>query len=119
MAILAPKLTPPEPAHGTVTRRRLIALLNQHARRCPVTLLSGPAGSGKTTLAAGWRLSQGAGRPIAWLTLDEYDDDPATFWRYVFEALSEVDGLCRSSRSSSPGSRRPAGWSHAWPRTSP
>jgi len=93
MAILAPKLTPPEPAHGTVTRRRLIALLSQHVRRSPVTLISGPAGSGKTTLAAGWRLSQGAGRPIAWLTLDEYDDDPATFWRYVFEALSEVDGL--------------------------
>jgi LuxR family transcriptional regulator, maltose regulon positive regulatory protein len=73
-----------------VARPRLLALLTQHAQGCPVTLLSGPAGSGKTTLAAGWWFSQAPGRPMAWLTLDEYDDDPATFWSYVFEALSAV-----------------------------
>ena len=53
--ILAPKLSPPEPAHATVLRPRLFSLLTRAAQRAPLTLLSGPAGSGKTTLAASWR----------------------------------------------------------------
>jgi LuxR family maltose regulon positive regulatory protein len=89
-AILATKLAPPEPGHATVARPRLTTLLAQHVQRCPVTLLSGPAGSGKTRLAADWRRGQGARWPTGWVTLDEYDDDPATFWSYVFEALSGV-----------------------------
>ncbi|RFU19684.1 LuxR C-terminal-related transcriptional regulator [Geodermatophilus marinus] len=89
-ALLGSKLAPPEPAHATVLRRRLVDLLAGHVQRSPVTLVSGPAGSGKTVLASSWRQSQGAGRPIAWLSLDEYDDDPARFWGYVVEALTRV-----------------------------
>ncbi|MGY1698068.1 LuxR C-terminal-related transcriptional regulator [Geodermatophilus sp. SYSU D00766] len=81
---------PPEPAHATVLRRRLLDLLTRQVQRSPLTLLSGPAGSGKTVLASSWRQTQGAGRPVAWLTLDSYDDDPATFWGYVVEALSRA-----------------------------
>src|SRR4051794_38385472 len=88
MTLLASKLTPPDPAHATVLRPRLFDLLTREVQRSPLTLLSGPAGSGKTVLAASWRQSQGAGRPIGWLTLDEYDDDPATFWSYVVEGLA-------------------------------
>src|SRR3712207_8754174 len=43
-----------------------------------------------TVLASSWRQTQGAGRAVAWLNLDAYDDDPATFWSYVVEALSRV-----------------------------
>jgi LuxR family maltose regulon positive regulatory protein len=85
---LRSKLAPPDPAHATVPRQRLLAVLTRDVQRSPVTLLSGPAGSGKTVLAASWRQSDGVGRPIGWLNLDDYDDDPATFWSYVVQALS-------------------------------
>src|SRR5215203_223535 len=109
MAILAPKLAPPEPAHATVPRPRLFSLLTQHTQRCPVILLSGPAGSGKTTLAAGWRLSQGPGRPIGWLTLDEYDDEPTSFWSYLYEALTAV-GVQLSRAPELVAGEPPPGW---------
>jgi LuxR family maltose regulon positive regulatory protein len=86
--LLASKLSPPDPAHATVVRQRLLAQLTRGVQRSPLTLLSGPAGSGKTVLADSWRQSQGPGRSIGWLTLDEYDDEPATFWSYVVAALS-------------------------------
>ena len=84
----ASKLAPPEPAHATVLRPRLLTLLAQEVQRSPVTLLSGPAGWGKTVLASSWLQSQRAGGPIAWLSLDDYDDDPAMFWSHVVEALA-------------------------------
>jgi LuxR family transcriptional regulator, maltose regulon positive regulatory protein len=89
-ALLASKLVPPQPAHATVFRQRLLSLLTREVPRSPLTLLSGPAGSGKTVLAATWRQAQGSVRSIGWLTLDDYDDDPATFWCYVVEALSDA-----------------------------
>ena len=88
--VLSSKLAPPELAHATVQRPRLITLLSRAVQRSPVTLLSGPAGSGKTTLAASWRQGQRGMRPIAWLTLDDYEDEPATFWGYVVQSLSAV-----------------------------
>jgi LuxR family transcriptional regulator, maltose regulon positive regulatory protein len=90
MALMPSKLVATEPAYGTVERSRLTGLLTSEVQRCPLTLLSGPAGSGKTTLAASWRNGQIASRPVAWLTLDHLDDDPATFWPYVIAALSGV-----------------------------
>src|SRR5688572_7133729 len=86
--LLLSKLAAPEPAHGTVPRPRLIGLLTRELQHCPLTLLSGPAGSGKTVLAASWWRSQGIGRPVAWLTLDYLDEDPATFWNYVITSLA-------------------------------
>src|SRR3954454_15650199 len=87
-ALLASKLTPPDAAHATLPRPRLLSVLTREVQRAPLTLLSGPAGSGKTVLATGWWQAQAASRPLGWLNLDEYDDEPATFWRYVIEALS-------------------------------
>ena len=46
-----------------------------------------PAGYGKTTLLAAWREAEAARKPVAWLTLDEGDNDPVVFWSYVIEAL--------------------------------
>ena len=87
LALVASKLAPPDPAHATVLRQRLVGMLTREVQRSPLTLLSGPAGSGKTVLATSWVQGQGTARPIGWLTLDDYDDDPATFWSYVVEAL--------------------------------
>src|SRR4051794_29752962 len=88
IALLASKLSPPDPAQATVLRPRLLALLTRDVHRSPLTLLSGPAGSGKTVLASSWLQDQDTRQPVGWLTLDDYDDDPATLWSYVVEALS-------------------------------
>jgi LuxR family maltose regulon positive regulatory protein len=53
-----------------------------------VTLVSGPAGFGKTTLVAGWLAAPTeVERAVAWLSLDATDDEPVAFWRLVVEAL--------------------------------
>ena len=68
-------------------------------REARLTLISAPAGFGKTTLLAAW-LAAGRPRrigPVAWLSLDEDDSDPATFWTYVITALQR---RCRASARS-------------------
>jgi LuxR family maltose regulon positive regulatory protein len=57
-----------------------------------LTLVSAPAGFGKTTLLSEWAAS--AGRPVAWLSLDEDDNDPARFMSYLVAALHTIgEGL--------------------------
>ncbi|MFD8236870.1 LuxR C-terminal-related transcriptional regulator [Streptomyces sp. NPDC059696] len=65
-------------------RQRLVDHLGQ-ALRTPLTLLNGPAGAGKTLLAADW--ASGLDRPVAWLTCDMGDCRPGVFWAYVLQAL--------------------------------
>ncbi|MGY1605418.1 LuxR C-terminal-related transcriptional regulator [Geodermatophilus sp. SYSU D00815] len=89
-ALLASKLEPADLAHATVPRERLLGVLSRAVQRTSLTLLSGPAGSGKTVLAASWLRAGGVGWPAGWITLDEYDDDPATFWSYVVRALADA-----------------------------
>ncbi|HSC51489.1 MAG TPA: LuxR C-terminal-related transcriptional regulator [Gaiellaceae bacterium] len=50
-------------------------------------MLAAPAGYGKSTLLAAWRASDETETPVAWLTVDEHDNDPAVLWSYVLEAL--------------------------------
>ncbi|MBE2200558.1 MAG: AAA family ATPase [Anaerolinea sp.] len=54
-----------------------------------LTLISAPTGFGKTTLVTDWLRQQN--RPVAWVTLDEQDNDPVLFWRYLITALQVVD----------------------------
>jgi LuxR family transcriptional regulator, maltose regulon positive regulatory protein len=56
----------------------------------PLTLVYGPAGSGKTMLVAQWAASAREVCPVAWLSLEADDNDPARFWMYVIEALRSV-----------------------------
>ena len=72
-----------------VVRENLIEALSQGVS-LPLTLVSGPAGSGKTMLVAQWRASAREGLGVAWLSLDPGDNDPARFWIYVVEALRTV-----------------------------
>jgi LuxR family transcriptional regulator, maltose regulon positive regulatory protein len=86
--ILATKLYIPPPPPKVVLRARLIERLNEglSAGRTPgLTLISAPAGFGKTTLVSEW--VAGCGRPAAWLSLDEGDSDPTRFLTYLVAAL--------------------------------
>jgi len=56
----------------------------------PLTLVHGPAGSGKTMVVAQWAASAREARPVAWLSLEACENDPARFWMYVIEALRSV-----------------------------
>src|ERR671938_98876 len=85
--ILATKLYIP-PRRPTVVRRsRLIERLNAGLHR-KLTLISAPAGFGKTTLAAEW--VAGCGRPVAWLSMEEGDSDPTRFLTYLVAALQTI-----------------------------
>src|SRR5499425_1903004 len=75
------------PRAGLVPRPRLVAGLAQGIGR-GVTVVCGPAGCGKSTLLGDW--ARRSRRPVAWLSLDGGDNDPARFWRYVAAALEGV-----------------------------
>jgi LuxR family transcriptional regulator, maltose regulon positive regulatory protein len=86
-ALLATKLHLPRPHPGFLPRRRLLDQLAAAAER-ELTLVCAPAGFGKTSLLADWaRRSAG---PVAWLSLEAGDNDPARFWRYLAAALDQV-----------------------------
>ena len=95
--ILATKLYVPPARLKVVLRSRLIARLNEGLQRTlGVTLISASAGSGKTTLVSEWVAS--CGRPVAWLSLDEGDNDLTRFLTYLVAALqtlalSAADGI--------------------------
>ena len=70
-----------------VLRPRLIERLNEGLHR-KLTLISAPAGFGKTTLVSEW--VAGCERPVAWLSLDEGDSDPTRFLTYLVAALQTI-----------------------------
>ncbi len=84
--LAAAKVARPEVPSGYVERPRLQAALEE-AVTCPVTLVTGGPGWGKTTLVASWAEQTRAGRTVAWLTLDADDDEPRLFWASVLVAL--------------------------------
>ena len=95
--LLSSKLRRPRAGPQDVPRQALMTRLDE-ALRVPLTLLSAPAGFGKTLVVAEWAEAR-AGRAgdadnpvvhIAWLSLDQSDNDPLRFWTYVVAAL---DGL--------------------------
>ena len=86
-ALLATKLHLPGPRPGLVPRPRLAGQLEAGLGQGMV-LVCAPAGYGKTVLLAGWALA--GQRPVAWLSLDPGDNDPARFWRHAVAALDRV-----------------------------
>jgi LuxR family transcriptional regulator, maltose regulon positive regulatory protein len=102
--LLTTKLFVPPPQPAVVPRPRLIGRLNEGLRR-RLTLVSAPAGFGKTTLVGEW--VAGCGLPAAWLSLDEGDNDPARFLAYLVAALRTIranvgEGVLGALRSPQP-----------------
>ncbi|MDQ5865780.1 MAG: LuxR C-terminal-related transcriptional regulator [Chloroflexota bacterium] len=87
MPVLATKLYTPPPRPKVVRRPRLIERLNEGLHR-KLTLIAAPAGFGKTTLVSEW--VAGSDRRVAWLSLDEGDNDPARFLTYLVAALQTI-----------------------------
>jgi LuxR family maltose regulon positive regulatory protein len=87
--LIATKLRPSAIRDQVVPRERLLEQLRAGSDRA-LTLVICPAGFGKTTLLAAWYQAEAARRPVAWLTLDEADNDPVLLWSYVIEALRQV-----------------------------
>jgi LuxR family maltose regulon positive regulatory protein len=79
----------PSPAHGAIVRPRLLELLDRGMDR-PLTLVSAPAGSGKTELLAQWIEARRAPGPVAWVPLGRDDADPHRFWADVIASLGEA-----------------------------
>jgi LuxR family maltose regulon positive regulatory protein len=85
--VLVTKLFIPTARPRAVARPHLMALLNEGQDK-RLTLVSAPAGFGKTTLIAEW--VHGLEVPIAWVSLDESDNDPASFLTYLIAGLQTV-----------------------------
>jgi LuxR family transcriptional regulator, maltose regulon positive regulatory protein len=87
--LLATSLAPPPVRSQTIVRDRLMERL-RNGSGSRLSLLACPAGFGKTALLAAWREAEAAHKPVAWLTVDEGDNDPVVLWSYVIEALRRV-----------------------------
>jgi LuxR family transcriptional regulator, maltose regulon positive regulatory protein len=85
--ILATKLFIPQIRSKVVSRPRLIEILKNGLQH-KLTLVSAPAGFGKTTIVSEW--IAGSTKPVAWLSLDEGDNDPARFLTYFIAALQSI-----------------------------
>ena len=103
-ALLTTKLHTPRTRPNLVERPRLREVLAAGEERA-LTLVSAPAGFGKTTLLGEWAKSRSAqGRSVAWVSLDETDNDPARFLTYLVGALQTFEegigeGVLASLRS--------------------
>lgn len=89
--LVATKFFVPVAPGSVIPRPRLTTLL-QESLKHPLTLISAPAGFGKTTLLSTWVHSLPPREPlVAWVSLDEEDNDPHLFWTYVINALEMQD----------------------------
>ena len=88
--LLESKLRLPRPRSQAVARSRLTEALDR-GWEATVTLVCAPAGFGKTTLLSQW-LAPIDDAAVAWISLDERDNDPARFWEYVIVAVQRATG---------------------------
>ena len=107
-ALLTTKLRAPRVRPNLVARPCLRDVLAA-GEGSALTLVSAPAGFGKTTLLGEWSedRAEGGERSVAWLSLDEADNDPVRFLAYLVSALRTVEegigeGVLASLRSPQP-----------------
>jgi len=86
--LLRSKITAPGLPVWTVPRPRLEARIAEGTHG-PLTSVTGPPGAGKTVAVASWAAHRSPG-PVAWVTLDEFDNKPGVFWPYVVAALRQA-----------------------------
>ncbi|HKV59570.1 MAG TPA: LuxR family transcriptional regulator, partial [Ktedonobacteraceae bacterium] len=97
--LLSTKLALPRPHQSLVLREQLLARLDEGIEH-RLTLLSAPAGFGKTTLMSEWIAMRGELRDppaVAWVSLDAGDNDAVRFWRYVITACRVFDAAVGES----------------------
>ena len=87
--ILLTKLHLPSVPAQVVARERLFRRLRD-GRGQRLTLVACPAGYGKSTLLAAWSAAESRTRPMAWVTLDEGDNDPVVLWSHIIEAIGRA-----------------------------
>ncbi len=93
--LLGTKYNKPEINRYLTSRRRLHQRLD-NTLTCKLTLVTAPAGYGKTTAVLDW-LGK-CGLPAAWMSVDTYDNNLVIFWRYVCTALDEIsEGLYKNT----------------------
>ena len=83
--ILAAKITVPGVPDWAVPRPRITKLIAEGTRRCRLTIVSGPPGAGKTVALALWAAAEPG--TVAWISLDDFDNQPGAFWSYAVAAL--------------------------------
>lgn len=94
LPLLETKLYLPKWSADLVSRPRLIDRIYPKRK---LTLVCAPAGFGKTTLLAEW-VAAVPTRPVAWVSLDQSDNDPSVFWTYLIAALHKIQpSLCERS----------------------
>lgn len=87
--ILATKLYIPPPPSKVVVRSRLVKQLTEGLiTGHKLTLISAPAGFGKSTLVSEWIVN--CGQQVAWLSLDENDNDATRFLVYLIGAIQTI-----------------------------
>lgn len=102
---LRTKLYVPQNRADVVVRSRLLEYLTT-GLNSKLTLVSAPAGFGKTSLLSSWQGKNAL--PLAWVSLDVQDNDPIHFWRYVTAALDTVQsGFAESSLAALSSSQAP------------
>ena len=101
------KLQPPLPRADVIPRPRLLAALRDKLTSHRLTLLSAPAGYGKTTLLASILHSPSSILPVAWLTLDEGDNDPSLFLAYLVASLQGLNPAFGITAKSQVQNRKP------------
>ena len=84
--LLTSKITVPGVPNWLVSRPRIDRLIAEGTQNA-VTTVTGPPGAGKTMALALWASGSAHPGPIAWLTIDDYDNRPRAFWSYVLAAL--------------------------------
>src|SRR3984893_797960 len=85
--ILTSKITPPNVPYWAVQRPRLTKRIAKGTRWCPLTVVTGPPGAGKTMALALWAAAEPG--PVAWVGLDDFDNRPGMFWSYVVAGLRQ------------------------------
>jgi LuxR family maltose regulon positive regulatory protein len=96
-SLLRTKLYIPPPQPSLVRRSRLTQWINEGLNR-KLTLVSAPAGFGKTTLLSEWILT--TQKHVTWISLEEADNDPIRFWTYFIAALEMLqEDLCKDGEA--------------------
>ena len=109
-SVLISKITVPALPKWNVSRERITALIANGARG-PLTVVTGPPGAGKTMALASWAAAGSRPGPIAWVTLDRFDNRPEVLWSHVIEALRRA-GVALPAELPAAATRQPSLFLH-------